>query len=616
MSAAHYFDIPAVLSADAGGGGGFVIGVSGGIDSITLADMLCRQGLTHFAIAHCNFHLRGGESDGDAEFVRNWAAERGVKFHCIDFDTAGYAASRKISIEMAARELRYGWFSLLCRREGYRAVAIAHNANDNAETLILNLVRGTGLRGICGMQTLSTQNIEMTGELRKVLKCGDESLSEAQGCTPEDLESGRTNPCSASLRIWRPLLSLTRRQIEGYAVKHGLQWREDRTNRDSEHKRNLIRNEIIPLLERLNPAVVKVLNRDMRHFNEVKEIVDGCFGDGAPKPSVLSHSESVSPSGELFPDGNDLRQDGSLVERIVTRGSGWRYALYLFLEKYSFNSAVIGQVEDLLESSRTVSGKTFFSPTHSLVMTGSSLIITPLNREPEPRSLAESFPAGTPGAASGEFSGVAPVDFSGMIPDDLSGVAPVDFSRVVPADFSGVVPVDLPGETSRGQSGELVVTSPGEYQFNGCTVKVELLDRSEDFDVRQPEGVTAVSADILHFPLILRTWRSGDWMRPLGCRGRKKVSDLFTDLKFSLPEKRRAIFLASGEGLISGKLSFRTESELSSGLSSGKTTGGTSGASSRVLALLGRRIDESVRITPETRRLLRFTVTNPSNLAL
>ena len=90
-----------------------IVGVSGGVDSMTLADMLHRQGSVEFAVAHCNFHLRGEESDADAEFVRNWCETKGVKFHHIDLDTVGYARSRKASIEMAARELRYGWFARL-----------------------------------------------------------------------------------------------------------------------------------------------------------------------------------------------------------------------------------------------------------------------------------------------------------------------------------------------------------------------------------------------------------------------------------------------------------------------------------------------------------------------
>ncbi len=540
-----------------------IAGVSGGVDSLTLADMLWRRGGADFAVAHCNFHLRGEESDGDADFVRKWAAERGVKFHCIDFDTAGYAASRKISVEMAARELRYGWFAVLCRRYGYGAVAIAHNANDNAETLILNLIRGTGLRGICGMQEISVQ---------KVAPC--QELSAALGCPPSDFPE--------TLDIWRPLLGMTRCQIEGYARKYGLHWREDRTNGDSEYKRNLIRNEIIPLLERINPSAVKTLNRDMGYFNEARRIVDGYF------------------SGE-----------DSLLGTISARGEGWRYALYLCLEKYSFSGAVIGQVENLLDSGRTVSGKIFFSPTHRLIMTSSSFIVEPLDR---------GFSNG------GSF---------------VSGCASIG------CDASAGGGSRSEAGSSSCLSGSVVVAGPGEIDFNGCHISVELFDRDGGFNPKQPEGVTAIDADKVPFPLTLRRWNDGDWMRPLGCGGRKKVSDIFTDLKFSLPQKRSAILLESPSK--ASALKTPASATGSAGISDGTASapvivrpdtvtdgipaivgtdalaGGTpavvrSGAikadiikaeapaSRRVLALLGRRVDESVRITPQTRRILRFTL--------
>ena len=132
-----------------------LLAVSGGIDSMCMADMFCRAG-GEYAIAHCNFHLRGAESDADAEFVEKWAETHGVPFFRADFDTAAYASEHGISIEMAARELRYAWFARIAVQYGFDAVAVAHNANDNAETLILNLLRGTGLRGLRGMASDSS----------------------------------------------------------------------------------------------------------------------------------------------------------------------------------------------------------------------------------------------------------------------------------------------------------------------------------------------------------------------------------------------------------------------------------------------------------------------------
>ena len=478
----------------------FIVGVSGGVDSLTLADMLYRQGVRDFALAHCNFHLRGEESDGDAEFVREWAESRGITFHRADFDTESYASRLGVSIEMAARELRYGWFALLCRKHGYATVAVAHNANDNAETLILNLVRGTGLKGICGMQSVSVQSVEAS-----------EALAEALGCGAGDFPE--------KLSVWRPLLGMTRHQIEGYAFKHGLSWREDRTNSDTEYRRNLIRHEIIPLFERLNPSAVKVLNRDMSHFNAAQEVVDDWFDGGR------SVTEDSAKTG--------LGDDERLLSCIEKRGRGWKYALYLYLERFDFNSAVIAQVEDLLLSGRTVSGKRFFSPTHSLVMAGTLFVIAPLGL----------------GGASGNCQG------------DGSSNLGKGTGEGWPSDC------------------RVEINGPGEYSVGDRSFMVEVFDRPEDFELRQKEGVTAVDADKVTFPFVVRGWQNGDWMRPLGCRGRKKISDLFTDLKFSLPKKRQALFLAA-----------------------------TQPQDSHVLALIGHRIDDSVRISPSTTHILRITL--------
>ncbi|MBQ2531574.1 MAG: tRNA lysidine(34) synthetase TilS, partial [Bacteroidales bacterium] len=137
--------------------GAVLLAVSGGLDSMVMADLFLHSSLRlDLAVAHCNFHLRGEESDSDEIFVREWAEANGFPFFKKDFDTKGYSEAGGISIEMAARELRYSWFADLCSAGGYAAVAVAHNANDNAETLILNLLRGTGLKGACGISNNSS----------------------------------------------------------------------------------------------------------------------------------------------------------------------------------------------------------------------------------------------------------------------------------------------------------------------------------------------------------------------------------------------------------------------------------------------------------------------------
>ena len=241
-----------------------LVAVSGGIDSMCLAQKVRLEG-GPFAIAHCNFGLRGEESDADEAFVRSWADQRGIPVHVKHFATREVASARGISVEMAARSLRYHWFGELCRENGYEAVAVAHNANDNAETLLLNLLRGTGLRGITGMR--------------------------ASGFIPD--------PDFADIPLLRPLLGMTRADIEAFAAEQGLQWREDRTNAENDYKRNKIRNLVFPVFAEINPSFIQTLNRDMERF------WSECSEGGkalSPEPSgasPLRPSHCPSDSGSL-----------------------------------------------------------------------------------------------------------------------------------------------------------------------------------------------------------------------------------------------------------------------------------------------------------------------------
>ena len=230
-----------------------LLAVSGGIDSMYLANRAPElfPG-ARFGVAHCNFALRGAESDGDEDFVRTWCAEHALDFFVRRFDTRGYAAGHGISIEMAARELRYAWFAQLCREQGFDAVAVAHNADDNAETLILNLLRGTGTRGLRGM--------------------GDRD------------------------GIVRPLLGMTRAEIRSWMQERGLPWREDSTNADCAPKRNRIRHEVFPAFGQINPSFIRTLGEDMRRIACVDDIADAWFRsvrEGLTDPSGAVRIDAV-----------------------------------------------------------------------------------------------------------------------------------------------------------------------------------------------------------------------------------------------------------------------------------------------------------------------------------
>ena len=163
---------------------------------------------------------------------------------------------------MAARRLRYHWFGQLCREHGYEAVAVAHNANDNAETLILNLLRGTGLKGITGMK--------------------------ADGFIPD--------PDFSDIPLRRPLLGMTREEIEAFATEHGLSWREDRTNACNDFKRNKIRNQVFPIFKEINPRFVETLNSDMQRFQDAlpPEVLS------SERDKISSERDNISPEKEEF----------------------------------------------------------------------------------------------------------------------------------------------------------------------------------------------------------------------------------------------------------------------------------------------------------------------------
>ena len=282
----------------------FLLGVSGGVDSMCMAELFKRSRLRHdFAIAHVNFRLRGEDSDGDEIFVRDWAAANGVEFFSKSFDTRGYAADKGISIEMAARELRYEWFSELLQKHGFDWLAVAHNLNDAAETMYLNLLRGTGIRGIAGMKEVSGETI-------------------------------------------RPLLGFSRRQIEDFASENGISHRIDVTNSDSSFARNRIRNEVFPQFERINPSFLETSSREMAHFTEIEALLDDLLEQ--------KKAELTSRDGDAF--CIDIEK--------LSKESQPGYWLFRLLQPFGFNEDILAKIDAAFDGQ---SGKTFFSPSHKAI---------------------------------------------------------------------------------------------------------------------------------------------------------------------------------------------------------------------------------------------------------
>jgi tRNA(Ile)-lysidine synthase len=206
-----------------------LLAVSGGIDSMVMTHLFlqtdCRT-----AIMHCNFKLRAVDSDKDEEFVRKYAESHSLPFFSTTFNTKEFAGSKNISVQMAARDLRYNWFEEIRQKFNYDLIAVAHNLNDNAETLLINLTRGTGLAGLSGMRLISNN-------------------------------------------IIRPLLFATRDDIVNYSNKHKIKFREDKSNADTKYIRNKIRHQIIPVLKEINPSIEVTLNETAERFKGINEIV-------------------------------------------------------------------------------------------------------------------------------------------------------------------------------------------------------------------------------------------------------------------------------------------------------------------------------------------------------
>ena len=224
-------------------GGKVLLAVSGGRDSVALADLMRCAGIP-FAVAHCNFHLRGAESDRDQQFVRRLAAEWEAVLHTTDFDTRAYAADHRESIEEAARHLRYDYFASLCAEHGYPCVLTAHHRDDSIETLFLNLLRGTGIHGLHGIRPRS-------------------SLTTAHG----------------PLTVVRPLLCFSRADIDRYVAEQGLGYVDDSTNFESDARRNALRLRVLPLLRELYPNVDATLQADIDRFADAGEVYDRYVAD-------------------------------------------------------------------------------------------------------------------------------------------------------------------------------------------------------------------------------------------------------------------------------------------------------------------------------------------------
>lgn len=384
----------------------YLVAVSGGADSVVLLRVMLELGY-RCTVAHCNFHLRGEESVRDEHFVTALCRDLGVECIVTHFDVPAYEREHGVSTEMACRELRYAWFRELMREHSLDAVVVAHHSDDNVETLFLNLMRGSGIAGLTAMRPVS-------GDVR------------------------------------RPLLGVSRGEIEAFAAEIGQTWVTDSTNLESIVKRNRLRNIVIPELLRQFPDAQSGILRTIDNVQQcnslyrqyINELIQACCSA----------------------DGDIVRINlASLGDRV---GENIHTALFEIIRDYGFNSA---QVHEMLAAS---TGSRFISGSHIGVINRDFLDISPSTGDEEIPSIEQVM-------------NVEIRDAAGFLPRSLNGKTAVCFD-----------------------------------------------------------------ASILNTKLELRHWRKGDRFRPFGMKGTRLVSDIFSDLKLSEPQKRRVLLLTANDDIV------------------------------------------------------------------
>lgn len=380
----------------------YIVALSGGADSVALL-LLLKEGGFNVHAAHCNFLLRGSESDRDEAFCVDLCRQLGVELHRAHFSTREYAELHKVSIEMAARELRYGWFEQLRKDIGAAGVCVAHHRDDSVETVLLNMIRGTGLRGLTGIQPRNGY-------------------------------------------VLRPLLCVSRDEIEHFLAKRGQKYVIDSTNLETDVKRNKVRLQVLPLLRTLNPAVSDNIQRMVENVAEAQIVLDSLL-DNFKKHNTLELSE--------------LEKYGSS-----------EYVIYEWLKNYGFNGT---QAQQVLEAE---TGK---------IMSSSQGYDVLKDRE----------------------------------------------RLIIERTLKPFNPMRIPEE------GMYVLDEKMRLSLRKCAAYVSKKPFVATFDAQK-----------VVFPLTVRRVEEGDWMIPFGMRGRKLLSDLMTDRKMTVFEKRRQLVVVDAQDVI------------------------------------------------------------------
>ncbi len=380
----------------------YIVALSGGADSVALL-LLLKEGGFNVHAAHCNFLLRGSESDRDEAFCVDLCRQLGVELHRAHFATREYAEAHKVSVEMAARELRYNWFEQLRKDIGAVGICVAHHRDDSVETVLLNMIRGTGLRGLTGIQPRNGY-------------------------------------------VLRPLLCVSRDEIEHFLAKRGQKYVIDSTNLETDVKRNKVRLQVLPLLRTLNSAVSDNIQRMVENVAEAQIVLDSLL-DNFKKHNTLELSE--------------LEKYGSS-----------EYIIYEWLKNYGFNGTQARQILEA-ETGKIVSS----SQGYDVLKDRERLIIE--------RTLKPFNPMRIP------------------------------------------------------EEGMYVLDEKMRLSLRKCAAYVSKKPFVATFDAQK-----------VVFPLTVRRVEEGDWMIPFGMRGRKLLSDLMTDRKMTVFEKRRQLVVVDAQDVI------------------------------------------------------------------
>lgn len=428
-----------------------IVGVSGGADSVALLRLLQRMGYRVEA-AHCNFQLRGEESERDEAFVRELCSTLQITLHVKRFETVTYAEAQKISLEMAARDLRYKWFRQLLKERCAEAVAVAHHQEDNAETILLNLIRGTGITGLCGMKP----------------KNGN---------------------------VIRPLLQISRAEIEDYLQRLKQAFVTDSTNLEDNCVRNKIRLNILPEMQTINPSVVDSIVATADRLNDAKRLIDVQMEDSEKRCKLKLETtlNSILPSAtnenDLEEDEN-IRQEGCKInihqlQFEVSPG----LLLYRILSPYGFNSTQINEIQASLTGE---AGKLFESSKGWTLLKDRDFLLIRKNIT--------------------ETSDVVP-------------------NKILLTGFP-----EIPSSST--------------VKWHSLTFKINAFEVKEKFVIPHKKRFACLDADMLASDLYIRLWKQGDRFSPFGMQGTKLLSDYMTDCKFSLFQKEQQAVLVDKDDRI------------------------------------------------------------------